>query len=106
MSKIKKHYQIDVAAKAIADWRSMTIVHALYEHGPLRYKDLSESLAFSPTGLSQKLATLTSLGVIERRQDLGAKEVSYHVLPVAKKMVEAFHLLEVVEKNLQKKKKE
>ncbi|NCU37570.1 MarR family transcriptional regulator [Candidatus Saccharibacteria bacterium] len=102
MTKIKKHQDIDVAVKTIADWRCMMVVHALYEHGPIRYKELSTMLEFSPTVLSQKLALLTELGVITRHQTPGIKEVTYHLQPVATHMVQAFHLLESVNEELQK----
>jgi DNA-binding HxlR family transcriptional regulator len=100
MSKVKKHHQIDTVARAIADWRSMTIVHAIYEQGPLRYTQLSESLEFSPTVLSQKLAVLSQLGVVERQQKTGTKEVTYRAMPAARKMVRAYHLLEAAEGEL------
>lgn len=74
----------------------MAIVHAIYEHGPVRYKELDNLLAFSPTVLSGKLAQLVEIGVIIRLQIAGAKEVSYTAVPAAKEMVTAYHLLEGV----------
>jgi len=100
VTKIKKHGQINAAAKLIADWRSMIIVHAIYEHGPVRYKDLDDMLGLSPTVLSGKLAQLTSAGVIERNQTDGAKEVQYIARAFAAKMVQAYHLLEAVNDKL------
>ncbi|NCU30543.1 hypothetical protein EOL73_02125 [Candidatus Saccharibacteria bacterium] len=102
MSDIKKHQDINMAAKTISDWRSMIIVHAIYEHGPVRYKDLDDMLELSPTILSGKLSQLTDIGVIRRIQAYGAKEVTYKVLPIAENMVKAYHLLESVEPRLRK----
>jgi DNA-binding HxlR family transcriptional regulator len=103
MSDIKKHGEINAAAKMIADWRSMMIVHAIYEHGPVRYKDLDSMLALSPTILSGKLSQLTEAGIISRVRADGAKEVIYKTLPVAAHMVEAYHLLETVNDKLKDK---
>ena len=96
MSDIKKHGEINAAAKMIADWRSMMIVHAIYEHGPIRYKSLSDMLALSPTILSGKLTQLAKAGIIYRQKTDGEKEVTYKTLPVAANMVKAYHLLESV----------
>lgn len=96
MTKIKKHGEINAAAKMIADWRSMMIVHAIYEHGPIRYKDLDALLGLSPTILSGKLSQLTEASIIRRQKIDGQKEVSYEALPVAADMVKAYHLLESV----------
>ncbi|PID32301.1 hypothetical protein CR970_01330 [Candidatus Saccharibacteria bacterium] len=102
MTAIKNHGEIDTAAKVIADWRSIAIVHAIYEYGPIRYSRLASMLGFSPTVLSQKLATLNALGIISRTQHPGAKQVTYAVEPVARRMVRAFHLLEDVNKAINK----
>lgn len=96
MTKIKKRGEINAAAKMIADWRSMMIVHAIYEHGPIRYKHLSTMLGLSPTILSGKLSQLTETGIIRRQKIDGQKEVLYEALPVAADMVKAYHLLESV----------
>lgn len=96
MTSVLKHGEIDAAAKMIADWRSMMIVHAIYEHGPSRYKDIESMLELSPTVLSGKLMQLVDAGIIHRHQIAGAKEVTYEALPVAKHMVEAYHILEKV----------
>lgn len=96
MTKIKKHGEINAAAKMIADWRSMMIVHAIYEHGPIRYKDLDDMLRLSPTILSGKLSQLTEIGIIRRKKADGLKEVSYEALPITLDMVTAYHLLESV----------
>ena len=103
MSGIKKHREIDAAAKMIADWRSMMIVHAIYEHGPIRYKDLSDMLALSPTVLSGKLSQLTEANIIHRQKTDGEKEVIYRTLPVAANMVKAYHLLESVNSEIKDK---
>lgn len=100
MSTIRKHHEIDAATRLIADWRSMAITHAIYEHGSLRYSEIASLLDFSPTILSQKLAQLTEHGIIARRQALGAKEVIYSAEPIAKTMVAAYHLLESVNDSL------
>ena len=100
MTKIKKHGEINAAAKMIADWRSMMIVHAIYEHGPIRYKDLDALLGLSPTILSGKLSQLTEASIIRRQKIDGQKEVSYEALPVAANMVKAYHLLESVNEKI------
>lgn len=74
----------------------MMIVHAIFEHGPLRYTALESMLSISPTILSGKLARLTDIGLIERHKAHGAKEVTYSALPIAKNIVNAYHLLEDV----------
>lgn len=96
MTQIKKHREINAAAKLITDWRSMMVVHAIYEHGTIRYKDLSDMLELSPTVLSNKLSRLTEAAIISRHQADGAKEVMYQTLPIAKNMVRAYHLLESI----------
>ena len=100
MTQVKQHGEINAAAKLIADWRSMMIVHAIYEHGPLRYKTLSGMLQLSPTILSGKLQQLSDTGIVFRTQEPGAKEVVYQTAPIAKGMVKAYHLLEVVNDDL------
>lgn len=105
MSRIKKHHEIDTATRLIADWRSMAVAHAIYEHAPVRYKDLSSMLDFSPTILSQKLAQLTELGIITRHQHDGSKEVSYQPSPITKKMVKAYHILEEIDDELSEQNK-
>lgn len=96
MTQIKPHGEIDAAAKLIADWRSMMIVHVVYEHGPMRYSDIADMLELSPTVLSGKLAQLTELGIITRKQADGAKEVTYRASAISKDMVAAYHHLETV----------
>jgi len=99
MSLIKSHHEIDAAVKIIADWRSMMVVHAIYENGPVRYTHLESMLDFSPTVLSKKLSQLTRLGIISRHKYPRQKEVRYEALPIAQSMVKAYHLLDDV--NLQ-----
>ena len=96
MSEIKKHREIDAAVKMIADWRSMTIVHVIYEQGPIRYRDIDQQLELSPAVLSRKLRQLTEAGVIRRLKADGAKEVRYEAEAFAVNMVKAYHLLEEV----------
>lgn len=96
MTAIKNHREIDAAAKVIADWRSMMIVHAIFENGPIRYTDLAESLTLSPTVLSSKLTQLTTIGIISRHKQAGVKEVAYAARPLAGNMVKAYHLLEEI----------
>lgn len=72
------------------------VVHAIYEHKQIRYKDLAAILELSPTVLSSKLSQLTDAGIISRQQAVGAKEVMYQTLPIAKNMVKAYHLLESI----------
>lgn len=96
MSEIKNHREIKAAAKMIADWRSMMIVHIIYEHGPIRYRDIDRQFELSPTVLSGRLAQLVKAGMIKRLQADGAKEVYYKTMPLAKNMVRAYHLLETV----------
>lgn len=91
------HHEIDGVVRLIADWRSMAIVHAVYEHGLLRYTDLAEMLRFSPTILSKKLSQLSKACIIVRRKEPGVKEVTYSAEPIAGKMVQAYHLLEEVD---------
>lgn len=102
MTRIRKQGEIDAAAKLLADWRSMMIVHAIYEHGPLRFRDLDTMLELSPTMMSGKLAQLTKLGVITRTQAKGAKEVIYATTPLSSDIVKAYHLLESVNELLQR----
>lgn len=78
------------------------MAHAIYEHSPVRYKDLSSMLDFSPTILSQKLAQLNELGIITRHQNIGSKEVLYKPSPITKKMVKAYHILEEIDDELSK----
>ena len=105
MTKIRKHGEIDGASKLLADWRSMMIVHAVYEHGPLRYRDLDAMLELSPTILSGKLTQLAQLGVITRIQADGAKGVQYETTPLSNEIVKAYHLLESVNEVLQRDRK-
>ena len=100
MSRIKKHHEIDFATRLIADWRSMAVAHAVYENSPVRYTDLSNMLDFSPTILSQKLMQLTNIGIIDRIQKDGSKEVLYSSKPITNKMVKAYHILEDIEHEL------
>lgn len=100
MSEIKKRSEIDSFARLITDWRSIAIVHAVYEHDSLRYSQIEKLLAFSPTLLSQKLAKLTESGIIVRHKATGAKEVIYAPTPLAKDIVCAYHILEGVSAKL------
>lgn len=100
MTTIKKHHEISAATKIIVDWRSMAVVHAIFEQGPMRYRELDCSLGFSPTVLSQKLSSLVDLGVVERVQKSGSKEVIYKTKQVAADMTEAYHLLEGIDNQL------
>ena len=102
MTRVKAHREIDTTAKIVADWRSMAIVHAIYEHGPVRYKDLINLLEFSPAVLSNKLVKLAEANLIIRKNISGRKEVFYEALPVAESMVQAYHLLETIDKSLKK----
>jgi DNA-binding HxlR family transcriptional regulator len=106
MSKIKRHHEIDSIVRLIADWRSMAVVHAVYERGELRYTDLADMLQFSPTVLSKKLSQLSDAAIIVRSKKQGAKEVVYTVEPIARKIVQAYHLLEGVDSLLATKNKE
>lgn len=101
MTKIKTHREIDAAAKLIADWRSMMIVHVVYEQGPLRYGNIAGQLELSPTILSEKLSQLTKVGLLSRIKNDGSKEVVYETSEYAKDMVDAYHLLEKVNDSLQ-----
>ncbi|MGD8373645.1 MAG: hypothetical protein PVI21_02190 [Candidatus Woesebacteria bacterium] len=96
MTQIRKRDEINDFAKLITDWRSMAIVHAVYEHDSLRYASLDRLLGFSPTVLSQKLAKLAESGIIVRRKIEGAKEVLYLPTDLAKDVVCAYHILEGV----------
>ena len=100
MTKIKTHREIDAAAKLIADWRSMMIVHVIYEQGPLRYGNIASQLELSPTILSEKLSQLTKVGLLLRNKNDGSKEVIYEASKYAKDMVDAYHLLEKVNDSL------
>lgn len=102
MTNVLKHREIDAAAKMIADWRSMMIVHAIYEHGPSRYKEIEAMLELSPTVLSGRLQQLTDANIIQRIQEVRAKEVIYQALPVAALMVKAYHILESVTDKINK----
>lgn len=83
----------------------MAVAHAVYEHAPIRYKDLSDMLDFSPTILSQKLSQLAELGIITRHQNEGSKEVLYKPSTITKKMVKAYHILEEIDDELSKRHK-
>lgn len=96
MTRIQKRTEIGEFARLITDWRSMAIVHAVYEHDSLRYGNLDKLLGFSPTVLSQKLGQLTEWGIIVRHKAEGSKEVLYTPTPLAKDIVCAYHILEGV----------
>lgn len=96
MSDIKKRSEIDTFARLITDWRSIAIVHAVYEHDSLRYSQIEKLLGLSPTLLSQKLAKLTESGIIVRHKAEGLKEVLYSPTELAKDIVCAYHILEGV----------
>jgi len=100
MTSTKTHREISDAVKVIADWRSMMIVHAIFEHGPIRYKDLDIMLGLSPSIMSDRLSQLANAGLIARHKSPGIKEVVYEALPVASSMVEAYHILERVNDSL------
>ncbi len=106
MTRILKRTEIGEFARLITDWRSMAIVHAVYEHDSLRYAQLEKILEFSPTVLSQKLAKLTKSGIIKRHKVRGAKEVLYLPTVLAKDVVCAYHILEGVSLKLAKVRKE
>lgn len=105
MTRIKKHQEIDCASRLIADWRSMAIVHAVYEDGVVRYTELAEQLGFSPTVLSQKLTRLTELGILQRTKKSGEKLVQYSPALIAKDIVNAYHILETVNGKLKQQSK-
>ena len=96
MSGVKKHHEINTAARLMADWRSMAITHAIYERGPISYTGIADMLEFSPTILSQKLTQLAALGIILRHKEDGSKSVDYSAAPIAKQIVQAYHILERV----------
>jgi len=102
MTQIHRRNEINDFAKLITDWRSVAIVHAVYEHDSLRYASLDKLLGFSPTVLSQKLAQLTESGIIARHKAEGAKEVLYSPTELAKDVVCAYHILEGVSVKLAK----
>lgn len=102
MTQIYRRNEINDFAKLITDWRSMAIVHAVYECDSLRYANLDKLLGFSPTVLSQKLAQLTDSGIIIRHKVEGVKEVLYSPTDLAKDIVSAYHILEDVSVKLAK----
>lgn len=96
MTKIYKSSEVEPLLKAISDWRAMSIIHAVYEHKSMRYLELQDKLDMSPTTLSKKTKQLAALGVIRRESEHGAKEVSYVSTETAKRVVEAYHILDKV----------
>lgn len=102
MTEIKKRDEINDFVRLVTDWRSMAIVHAVYEHDSLRYAQLDKLLAFSPTILSHKLSELVKSKVVARHKVEGAKEVLYSPTVLAKDIACAYHILEGVSLKLSK----
>ena len=96
MTKIHKSREITPLWKLVGDWRSMSIIHAVYEHEAVRYSELQSVLDMSPTTLSKKITELVYYGVISRQSTPHLKEVIYKPTQLAKDIVSVYHTLEEI----------
>lgn len=96
MTKIHKTQDISPLWKLVADWRSMSIIHAIYEHNSVRYSELQTMLDMSPTTLSKKTKELTQHGIITRKSTPTSKEISYQPTPLCTQLVTIYHSLEEI----------
>lgn len=96
MTKIHKTKEVSELWKLVGDWRTMSIIHAVYEHGSVRYSQLQTMLDISPTTLSKKVKELTRHHIITRKNIPHSKEVSYEPTQLAQQLVTVYHSLEKI----------